>query len=225
MLSFFGEDKDWQDKVRLCAFLYFCCIEVEHVTDQGWLCRRTDTKEIFILDPALLPSLLQPLDFLLHTERLCQRLGQVGRYQAVDFELRDLMFGEFLQVENLYQAFLSTRNSRHLFTIAKILYRVPVEDEAPELRDEFLTGVFLWVGAVKVLLGDWFPHFLKPASEQTEVTQRSQYESTQAQIRLLTKGDVTKQDYILNHTDTWTALAELDALAQEAEEIKRKYGK
>ena len=36
---------------------------------------------------------------------------------------------------------------------------------------------------------------------------------------------LTKQDYIMNHTDTWTALGELDALAMEAEEIKQKYGK
>ena len=225
MLWLFGEEEDWQNSVRLSAFLYFCHIEVEHVTDQGWLCRKTDAEESFILDPALLPSLLQPLDFLLHTEQLRQLLAQVGKYQAVDFELRELMFGLYLQVENLYQAFLTTRDYRHLLSMAKVLYGVPDGDESPELRDEVLMGVFLWVGAVKGLLGEWFPHFLKPATEHAEVTQRSQYESTQAQIRLLTKGDVTKQDYILNHTDTWTALAELDALAQEAEEIKRKYGK
>jgi hypothetical protein len=29
----------------------------------------------------------------------------------------------------------------------------------------------------------------------------------------------------MNHTDTWMALGELDALAMEAEEIKQKYGK
>jgi hypothetical protein len=76
--------------------------------------------------------------------------------------------------------------------------------------------VFLWFCAVKQLLGRWFHNFLKPAGESgTAITQESQYESTQAQIRLLTKGDVTKQKYILEQTDTWTALAELDALAKE----------
>ena len=44
-------------------------------------------------------------------------------------------------------------------------------------------------------------------------------------MRLLTKGDVTKEHDIRNNVDTWTAMAELDALAQEAEEIERKYGK
>ena len=45
-----------------------------------------------------------------------------------------------------------------------------------------------------------------------------------AQIRALTKGDITKERDILN-MDTWRALTELDALAREYEEINRKYGK
>jgi hypothetical protein len=46
-----------------------------------------------------------------------------------------------------------------------------------------------------------------------------------AQMRLLTKGDVTKEQYIRDEVDTWTALAELDASAKEADEIEKKYGK
>lgn len=43
-----------------------------------------------------------------------------------------------------------------------------------------------------------------------------------AQIRALTKGDITKEKEVL-HLDTWRALTELDALAKEAEEFNRKY--
>lgn len=225
LLWLYGEDQDWQNIVRLSAMLYFCRIEVDHVTDQGWLCRRTATGEEFILNSELLPDILSRLDFLIHPELLTQRLEQVRKYKAVDFELRTLMFGDYLTVENYFQAFLQTRDIKHLVAIARILYNVPEGDDAPELCNEVLTGVFLWVSAVKLVLAQWFPHFLKPASEVSEVTQASQWESTQAQIRLLTKGDVTKQDYIMNHTDTWTALGELEALAREAEEIRDKYGK
>lgn len=49
-------------------------------------------------------------------------------------------------------------------------------------------------------------------------------DSMDAQIRALTKGDITKERDILN-MDTWRALTELDALAREYEEINRKYGK
>ena len=47
-------------------------------------------------------------------------------------------------------------------------------------------------------------------------------ESMNAQIRALTKGDITKEKEVL-HLDTWRALTELDALAKEAEEFNRKY--
>ena len=45
-----------------------------------------------------------------------------------------------------------------------------------------------------------------------------------AQIRALTKGDITKEKQVLA-MDTWRALAELDAQAKEYEEMQRKYGK
>ena len=47
---------------------------------------------------------------------------------------------------------------------------------------------------------------------------------TNAMIRLLSKGDVTKVKKIYN-VDTWLALTELDAQAKESEEFKNKYGK
>ena len=56
--------------------------------------------------------------------------------------------------------------------------------------------------------------------------EKSQYEllneSVNAQIRALTKGDVTKEKDVLA-LDTWRALTELDALAKEYEEFNRKY--
>ena len=43
-----------------------------------------------------------------------------------------------------------------------------------------------------------------------------------AQIRALTKGDITKEKEVLN-MDTWRALFELDAQAKEAQELRNKY--
>ncbi|MBP3757178.1 MAG: hypothetical protein J6I61_07855 [Prevotella sp.] len=226
LLWLYGEAPDWQDRVRTAAFLHFCSIEVASRTDQGWLCRERQTGKTFLLDPELLPSLLKTLDWLLKTEQMTVRIEQVDEYKAVDFELRELMFGDYLMAENFYQAFLLSKDNEALVSLAKILYRVPDGDDALCLCNEILIGAFLWYGAVKQLLSQWFPNFFKPVGEGGgSISQESQFESMQAQIRLLTKGDVTKQKYILEQTDTWTALAELDALTKEAEEIKRKYGK
>ena len=47
-------------------------------------------------------------------------------------------------------------------------------------------------------------------------------DAVNAQIRALTKGDVTKEKEVLA-IDTWRALTELDALAKEYDEFNRKY--
>lgn len=226
LLWLYGEAPDWQERVRTAAFLRFCGLEVYVRTDLGWLCRELKTGKTFLLDTELLPSLLQHLDWLCHTDQMTVRIERVDGHKAVDFELRELMFGDYLMAENFYQAFLLDKDSKNLLSLAKILYAVPDGSDTAAFTEVILTGVFLWFCAVKQLLGRWFHNFLKPAGESgTAITQESQYESTQAQIRLLTKGDVTKQKYILEQTDTWTALAELDALAKDVEETKRKYGK
>ncbi|MGX8697745.1 MAG: hypothetical protein ACSW8D_15295, partial [Prevotella sp.] len=217
---------DGKQRMQVSAFLHFCNIEVVRNTDQGWLCRERKTGKAFILDADLLPSLLQSVEWIADAEQMCVRIEQVDKYKAVDFELQELPFGKYLEVENNFQSYLQSKNENCLIELAKILYLVPDGSEGPDFASEELMGSFLWFNAVKQLLGRQFPHFLKPAEGNREpVTQESLIEAMRAQIRLLTKGDVTKQKYILEETDTWTALAELDALAKEAEEIKSKYGK
>ena len=76
------------------------------------------------------------------------------------------------------------------------------------------------------------PHFLQPAAsvssenllEQGAPLGQRLQEAMNAQIRALTKGDITKEKQVLS-MDTWRALAELDAQAKEYEELKRQYGK
>ena len=226
LLWLYGETPDWQQRAQTAALMHFCGIEVVNRTDKGWLCRIRKTGEAFLLDPDLLPSMCEQVEWICRTEEMTDRIEQVGRFKATDFTLRSLPFGEYLEAENHYQAFLIERTPEKLVPLARILYGVPEKVDAPELCEEYLLGTFFWYTAAKQVLGKWFPNFLKKTDVGgQEGTQRSQHESTLAQIRLLTKGDVTKQEYILQKTDTWTALAELDALAREAEEIKRKYGK
>ena len=226
LLWLYNGHADWQQRVQTAAFVHFADIEVVSHTDQGWLCRERRHGATFLLDPELLPSIMQHVEWMTETERMTVRIEQVEGHKAVDFELQELPFGKYLEAENNFQSYFQSKKESCLVELARILYLVPEGSDAPELREEILMGAFLWFNAAKQLLGQQFPNFLKPASgKQEDITQESLIESMRAQIRLLTKGDVTKQKYILEETDTWTALAELDALAKEAEEIKRKYGK
>lgn len=226
MLRQFGPYPDWQERVQTACFFHFTNISVDKRTPDGWLCRRRDSGDTFLLDPSDLPALCGVLSWTCDTSGVSVRIAKAGRYEAVDYELRELMFGDYLLAENYYQAFMQTKDEHHLQSLAFILYGVEDTEEGLRLfADEMLTGTFLWFTSVKQVLGRWFPNFLKPASADSPPTRESQHESIRNQIRLLTKGDVTKQKYILEQTDTWTALGELDALAKEAEEISKKYGK
>lgn len=226
LLWLYSEAPDWENRVLMASMLYFCNIEVVRKTSSGWLCRKRDNNDSFLLNTDLLPSMMKDIRFLVRPEEMDVRIGKVGKYEAVDFELQELMFGKYLEAENYYQAFLLSHDSKRLEALARILYKVPEGENPAELCDEILTGTFLWFAAVKNVLAREFPHFLKPAvGAGKEITRETLVANMRAQIRLLTKGDVTKQDDILKHTDTWTALAELDALAEEAEQIKKKYGK
>lgn len=226
LLWLYNGHEDGQQLLQVAAFAHFCGFEVVRRTDKGWLCRQRESGKVWILDPYLLPSMLQSVEWLKDTDKMDVRIGQVGDCKAVDFELQELPFGKYLEAENNFQSYLQSKQEKCLRELAKILYLVPDGNEGPAFAEKELLGAFLWFNAAKQLLGRVFHNFLKPADGKPEaVTQESLFEATRAQIRLLTKGDVTKQKYILEETDTWTALAELDALAKEAEEIRRKYGK
>jgi hypothetical protein len=91
-------------------------------------------------------------------------------------------------------------------------------------------GIFYWFASLKDYLARSFPNFLQPAGRSTDsnllggtpnIGRRLQ-ESMNAQIRALTKGDITKESTVLK-MDTWRALTELDALAREYDEFNRKY--
>lgn len=221
-----GDYPGWENRVKVAAFLRFTGLEVVRKTDQGWLCRERRTRKVFLLDPDLLPALMKTVEWVCHTETINVRIERVDVYTPVDFELQEMMFGEYLEAEGFFQSYLQGRKEQSLVGLARRLYRIPEDCDVPELKEEVLLGAFLWFSAAKQILGREFPHFLKPAAGAPEpVTRESLIGSMRAQMRLLTKGDVTKEHDIRNNVDTWTAMAELDALAQEAEEIERKYGK
>jgi len=70
-----------------------------------------------------------------------------------------------------------------------------------------------------------FPNFFKKVGGDSEAEPPSYDElrrNIDAQIRALTKGDITKEKEILS-LDAMRALTELDAQAREYDEIRKKY--
>lgn len=224
VMFLYGRKTERMEMVKLWALRYFCRFEPIRKTDAGWLCQLIDSKKAFTLNPELIPSMLEQLSWLDHPEEMTVRLEEVSGYKAVDMSFHRLPFKLYLELENYYQYFLATEDGKYLEKMFRILYSVPTGLET-SMAQYIPLSVFLWYTATKHTFSKVFHHFLKPVREgQQTGTQESQLEMMNAQIRLLTKGDITKNNEVLL-SSTWDALTELDALARDSEEFNRKYGK
>lgn len=146
-----------------------------------------------------------------------------GRKAVHPLLQEDFTFFEYLRVENFYQAFLYTKSPDYLRHAAGYLYRSDDKKDMPRLTEEQQTAIILWIVGVKTRLAQVFPHFFTPTGG-TAASPNDSMESTDAQIRALTGGDVTKEQQVLD-TQCWRALSELNAKAREAEELRQKMRK
>lgn len=186
------------------------------------LLRQRKTKVVFPISTAQIANLLQLLAWLDELPSRPVRLSRIGRFRkhrAVDAELRGVPFEEFLYCDNLYQGYLHTQSAELLRQMAEVLYGAPhIRLTAAES-----VSVFYWFAAVKSLFARTFSHFLQPAESGGNMLRgslaRQLTEAMNAQLRALTKGDITKEETV-RRLDTWRALYELDALAKDAEDLK-----
>lgn len=144
--------------------------------------------------------------------KLKHRAALAADFQGVPFET-------YIVVDNLYQGYLSTQSDGLLDELASVLYPGIKTPLAPWER----IAVFYWTASLKDFFSRKFPDFLQPVSAASDgnllgPASPGVEEAMNAQIRALTKGDVTKEQEILA-LDTWRALTELNAQAREYKEL------
>ena len=134
-------------------------------------------------------------------------------------------FEQYLYVDNLFQGYLNTQSDELLLQIAQVLY---ASDDVKPTKAH-LVGIFYWMASLKQYFAVQFPNFYRPASNNSDGNllgnsqpdiYRQLRDSTNAMIRALTGGDITKESTIMK-MDTWRALTELDAKTREAEELRK----
>jgi len=170
---------------------------------------------------------MQTLMFLDSMPAYPVRISCVRKHDAVDAELRNVTFETYLTVDNLYQGYLHTQRNQLLNQVGQILY----DFEGGHFTQAEKMCIFYWWTSLKEHFSKIFPSFFVPASTPSSENLlgnsapigKHLRDAMNAQIRALTKGDITKEKEVLA-MDTQRALTELDALAREAEELKRKYG-
>ena len=199
-------------------------LEVLYPYGTGFMCRHEQRE--FVLQPLQVAAAIQSLDWTDTLPTFPVRLERIGKYRALPADFQEVPFETFIICDNLYQGYLSAKDDQLLDDLARVLYQsAKVRPDAAER-----IGVFYWFASLKEMFARQFKHFFQPLSAHDDGNMfnqgKSQYEiiyhAVNAQIRALTKGDVTKEKEVLA-IDTWRALTELDALAKEYEDFNKKY--
>lgn len=186
------------------------------------LCIFKKGKLLFEVSPLVLAELLSHLDWLGSMPPGPVRPSSLRRHRALPADFAQVPLETYIIVDNLYQGYLHTEDDALLDELATVLYPGVKAPLAPWER----IAVFYWVASLKDFFARKFSDFLRPAGSTSDgnllgTTAPSVEEAMNAQIRALTKGDVTKEAQVLA-LDTWRALTELNAQAREYKEINSK---
>ena len=221
--SLFARDLSAAEVKTLCLMKWNGLKVLSQLPDKRFLIKRG--KEVVPLSTRQIQQATSVLDFLDSFAPMPVRIAQIGKYRAVAADFEKVPFEEFLFVENLFQGYLNTQSDELLLQMAQVLY---ASDHVKPDKAQ-LVGIFYWMASLKQYFAGQFSNFYKPVSNNSNGNllgsgqpdiYRQLRESTNAMIRALTGGDITKEAAIMK-MDTWRALTELDAKAREAEELRK----
>lgn len=219
---------DIQAKTHI--FLRLLGIKVLKKTDAGWLCRVRVSffrRQRFFLQEWEVQHFLNKLDFINDSGAVPVRFERIAKSVAVDSNLHDLAFKDYIRLENYYQGFLACKRDELLLEMGRILYRDGAGAYAGRLKLDAVQrlSVMMWFSAVKNLFSIKFPSFFQRVESASEGDDSipDMEAVMNAEIRALTGGDATKETQVLE-LDCWRALTELNEKAREVQELNKKYG-
>jgi hypothetical protein len=208
------------DQVKALAIIRWSKLQPKAFSPDG-LQVSTEQGQQCVIRSEQLAGFLPLMDWLMAVPERPVRLEKVQGCEAFAADLQGLPFEHYLALENLYQGYIHTKNSRLLDEMTPMLYGKKIHLTATEAYN-----VFLWFASVKRMFAMRFPHFFVPSPVSSDevdgATFDKLYRAMNLQIRALTKGDITKEKEILA-MDTHRALVELNAQAEEYEDLKKQY--
>ena len=177
-------------------------------------------RQLFEFEASAIAALLPHLAWLHDIPSQPVRFVKIGRQKALPADFQGVPFETFIVCDNLYQGFLQTQQEELLDQLAAVLY-----DRKLRLSPAERISIFYWMAALKQFFSRRFSDFFQPLAgadgnqlASPSIGQMLQ-EAMDAQIRALTKGDITKESEILA-LDTWRALTELNAQAREYKQLQ-----
>ena len=178
-------------------------------------------KILFEVTPLTLAELLPHLGWLGSIPAVPVRISKINRQHALPADFYEVPFETFIICDNLYQGYLQTQNDELLDQLGATLYGKDIAFKPYER-----INIFYWFAALKDTFSRKYPDFFQPIDAATGgnllgSSASSVEDAMNAQIRALTKGDVTKEAEVLA-LDTHRALTELNAQAREYKELNAK---
>lgn len=180
-------------------------------------------KNMFELTPLTLAELLVNLDWLGATPTSPVRPSKMNRRQALAADFQGVPFETFIVCDNYFQGYLQTQQDYLLDEIGRVVYQDAKLSFQPWQR----IAIFYWMVALKDTFSRKYSDFFQPIADAATggnllgSSAPSVEDAMNAQIRALTKGDVTKEAEVLA-LDTHRALTELNAQAREYRELNAK---
>lgn len=220
----YRSQEDYADQqaaqVNTICFFNWSGLTVICQYDDGWLVSLGDSE--FKLSAEIIASAISALSWTRSIPEIPVRLDSIDGAKAIEADISSSMtFDSWLACEALWQQYQSAQEDETLRLMAEILYN----KDGIRLDEVETLSIFYWWAAVKDMVSNMFPNFFKGAVSDTERSQFSYDDvrrNVDAQIRALTKGDITKEKEILA-MNAIRALTELDAQAREYDELQRKY--
>lgn len=210
------------DEVKTLCLLHWTGTKVIGKHLNNHILQKGDT--IFEVTLYTLASLLPHLAWLDSLPSMPIRPGKLKHREGISADFSEVPFEQFIIVDNLYQGYLHTQDDLLLDEIASVVYP---KIKTPLNADERIS-IFYWVASLKDYFARRYPDFFQPMEYDDGNMLRAPSMNVEAamnaQIRALTKGDVTKEAEVLA-LDTHRALTELDAQAREYKELNAQINK
>lgn len=182
-------------QVNTLCFFKWTGLTVICAYGNGWLVRHGNSE--FSLSTGQVAAAITHLSWTRDLPTAPVRLDCVDGAVAVPADLSSgFSFDKWLSCEALWQVYLISSDESYLRQMAGILYNK--ENIRPDAAE--ILGTFYWWASVKQMVSAMFPNFFHSAGSDDYRTPNPDdlRRNMDAQIRALTKGDITKENQILS---------------------------
>lgn len=219
-----------EEKIWIKCFIKFTGIRPVLGNSSSYYFTKKGLKGFFYISYEEILSFSKKLDFTTKNYEGIRPPAKIGQYHSCDELLRDTIFAQYIDAENYYQQYIFTEDKEALHNLMATLFRRKGEKYTNDLSSSHIRRMKKSSEADKQMTLMWFiglkksfTHTFKYLFETVENSDGTYVPDmvtiVHNQMRMLTSGDVTKEEKVLE-ASTWSALSELNDQCREIKNLK-----